>query len=78
MLSADPDITKLASIIKTSAFRMQGMIDNILDFARGRMGGAFNLQKEPTNQLAQTLTGVVNELKAIWPSRALKPLLTCP
>ncbi|HTL09949.1 MAG TPA: GAF domain-containing sensor histidine kinase [Chitinophagaceae bacterium] len=78
MISQEPDITRLADIIKTSAYRMQGMIENVLDFARGRLGGAFNLKKKESAELAQTLASVINELQVIWPGRVIEQEINVP
>jgi signal transduction histidine kinase len=57
---------------------MQGMIENVLDFARGRMGGTFNLKKKETAELAQTLVAVINELQVIWPDRVIEQEISVP
>jgi len=38
----------LARMIGASAWRMSRLIDNLLDFARGRLGGGFVLARRPT------------------------------
>jgi signal transduction histidine kinase len=51
---------------------MAGLIDDMLDFARGRLGGGFALNRDSDAALAPALEGVVNELRAAWPERALE------
>ncbi len=55
--------------IKRSGDRMARLIDNILDFARGRLGGGIPVVRHPEPQLAQVLVHVIAELAAIHPQR---------
>jgi signal transduction histidine kinase len=55
--------------IKRSGDRMARLIDNILDFARGRLGGGIPILKKADPKLGQELTHVVEELAAIHPTR---------
>jgi phosphoserine phosphatase RsbU/P len=47
-----------------SAHRMSSLIDNVLDFARGRLGSGIGLNMESDLQLAEMLVQVVEELRA--------------
>jgi sigma-B regulation protein RsbU (phosphoserine phosphatase) len=42
---------------------MAGLIDNVLDFARGRLGGGIDLNREPKVDLESVLRQVVSELR---------------
>ena len=42
---------------------MSGLIDNVLDFARGRLGGGITLTREAVIALGPILQQVVNELR---------------
>jgi signal transduction histidine kinase len=55
--------------IKRSGDRMARLIDNILDFARGRMGGGIPVIRHPDPQLSHVLVHVIAELTAIHPQR---------
>ena len=55
--------------IKRSADRMARLIDNILDFARGRLGGGIPVVKQPDPHLRQALVHVIAELSAVHPDR---------
>ena len=55
--------------IKRSGDRMARLIDNILDFARGRLGSGIPVVRHPDPQLAQVLVHVIAELAAIHPQR---------
>ena len=53
-------------LMQKSVLRMQGLIDNILDFARGRLGGGLTLTLS-SQPLGPTLQQVVDELQSTHP-----------
>jgi signal transduction histidine kinase len=54
-----------------SVVRISGLIENVLDFARGRLGDG--IQIEPRLQYLQpALDQVVDELRAAWPDRVVE------
>jgi signal transduction histidine kinase len=55
--------------IKRSADRMARLIENILDFARGRLGGGIPVVRHPDSQLPRMLAHVIAELSAVHPHR---------
>jgi signal transduction histidine kinase len=55
--------------IRRSGDRMARLIENILDFARGRLGGGIPVVKQPDPQLPQALVHIIAELSAIHPDR---------
>jgi signal transduction histidine kinase len=66
---------KAAGIIKLmqdSATRMSGLIDSVLDFARGRLGGGIALQQISSDSLMPLLELVVAELRTAWPDRIIE------
>jgi sigma-B regulation protein RsbU (phosphoserine phosphatase) len=56
--------------VHSSSKRIQEMIDNIMDLARGRLGGGITLSSE-TVKLDILLQEVAEELKVIWPERTI-------
>lgn len=73
MLLREPQTDKARHIItlmQNSILRMSGLIDNVLDFARGRLGGGMTLDLG-TGQLDDVLRHVVNELRAVNPDREI-------
>lgn len=60
----------IVATMRRSTARMGEMIDNILDFARGRLGGGLSLSKE-IHDLAPVLNHVVEELRGAWPARSI-------
>ncbi|QXU44163.1 GAF domain-containing sensor histidine kinase [Pedobacter sp. D749] len=71
-LNVDERTGRITKIIRDSSFRMNGLIENMLDFASGRLGEGITITKTPDEDLEKLLLQVVEELQAIWPSRAIK------
>ncbi|MBC8024976.1 MAG: GAF domain-containing sensor histidine kinase [Steroidobacteraceae bacterium] len=67
----------LVTRMHKSVRRMAGLIDNLLDFARGRLGGGFvlNLSHEP---LTPALEQVVAELRMGFPERPIETRFDLP
>ncbi len=60
---------KLIALARASSWRAAALIDNVLDFARGRLGGGLDVNVEIVD-LSPTLHLVVEELRAVHPTRA--------
>jgi signal transduction histidine kinase len=58
--------------LKKSTSRMADLIGDMLDFARGRLGGGFALNRDPACELGPVLEHVVDELRTAWPGRAIE------
>lgn len=67
----DERTMRLATIVKDSSFRMKGLIDNVMDFATGRMGGGIAMNRVEED-IQKTLHHVVAELNMIWPDRVIE------
>ena len=63
---------RVATVIQNSAARMAGLIDNVLDFARGRLGGGLPLTPVLEDRLETGLEQVVAELRTAWPDRVIQ------
>jgi sigma-B regulation protein RsbU (phosphoserine phosphatase) len=50
-------------MMQTSALRMGSLIDNVLDFARGRLGGGLILEREAASDLDEMLRHIIAELQ---------------
>jgi signal transduction histidine kinase len=61
----------MVNLIQKSVGRMAGLIDNVLDFARGRLGGGITLQRDADRPLKAELEQVIAELQAIAPDRTI-------
>ena len=64
----------LVNIIQDSSIRMSGLIENVLDFARGRLGGGLSLNQASKESLEPILNHVIEELRIIWPERTIKTI----
>jgi sigma-B regulation protein RsbU (phosphoserine phosphatase) len=51
---------------------MSGLIDSVLDFARGRLGGGIALERVSSTSLVPLLELVVAELRTAWPDRVIE------
>ncbi len=56
-------------LMRNSVTRMSGLIDNVLDLARSRLGGGIVIEPEPARPLAPTLQQVIEEISAAHPER---------
>jgi signal transduction histidine kinase len=55
--------SRILDMVQGSVVRMSGLIDNVLDFARGRLGGGFTLNRQAGVDLEPILQQVVSELR---------------
>lgn len=62
---------KMVNILQTSSKRMHEMIDNIMDLARGRLGGGISITLVDVN-LEELLNQVSDELKITWPEKIIE------
>jgi sigma-B regulation protein RsbU (phosphoserine phosphatase) len=51
---------------------MANLIDNVLDFARGRLGGGISLARNADEPLETAFTQIVDELRSSWPERQIE------
>ena len=68
---AEPDIEAIGQRLKRSALRMARLIDDVMDFARGRMGSGMVVALADESDLGVHLRAVVDELCMTYPSRAV-------
>lgn len=66
-----PRAIAVARRIGSSARRMSRLIDDILDFAKGRLGGGFELHLSDVHDVAEALREVVAEHQLSHPDREL-------
>jgi signal transduction histidine kinase len=67
----DTRATNIARVIDRSAARMTGLIDNVLDFARGRLGGGLTVTRAIEPALDVMLDHVVTEMRTSRPDRTI-------
>ncbi len=63
--------TRIVTLIQGSVHRMGGLIDNLLDFARGRLGGGISIAADTAEPLEPVLQQVVDEMRAVTPDRTI-------
>jgi sigma-B regulation protein RsbU (phosphoserine phosphatase) len=63
---------RVLDMINTTVTRMADLIDNILDFARGRLGGGITLSRDADHRLEPILEQVVDELRTASPQRVIE------
>jgi phosphoserine phosphatase RsbU/P len=61
----------IAKEMNASVSRATALIENVLDFARGRLGDGLTLTRNPAQSLAPVLEQVVAEIRAIAPDRQI-------
>lgn len=55
---------RIVEMLYSTSKRMQGIIENVMDFARGRLGNGFSINKTADGSLHSTLEQVVLEMRA--------------
>lgn len=66
----------LIGTMQNSVQRMAGLIDNVLDLARGRLGGGFQIERRRTLDLRASLEQVIDELQLAHPQRRIQAHLS--
>ena len=64
-------VQQLAGRIKNNVKRMSALIDDVLDFARGRLGGGISLDVDDADGVSEGLEQVVRELQDGHPDREI-------
>jgi sigma-B regulation protein RsbU (phosphoserine phosphatase) len=62
---------QVVAMMETTVMRMAGLIDNVLDFARGRLGGGITLDRDAHKPLEPVLHQVIDELRLSSPGRQI-------
>lgn len=74
----DGPTREIARRIDRSVRRMSGLIDDVLDFARGRLGGGFDVRLEDVHDVGQALHDVVDEARSTHPGRRIEVSIEAP
>ena len=81
MLSREPLTDKavgIVGLVEKAADRMHGLIDNILDLARGRLGGGLSVKRDANEPLEPILRQVIAELQTAMPDRVVDAEIHIP
>ena len=68
----------ILGLVQGSVRRMVGLVDNLLDLARTRLGGGLPLNKESDQPLEPMLDQIVNEARSNWPQRQIDAAISLP
>lgn len=66
-----PRVTRTVEMIERSCTRMGELIDNVLDLARGRLGGGIPLELRAESSLREAIAHVVDEVRIVNPERTI-------
>ncbi|MBJ7263533.1 MAG: GAF domain-containing sensor histidine kinase [Burkholderiaceae bacterium] len=69
---------KLIAAIRNSSIKMGVLIENVLDFARGRLGGGIPVQRTQVDDLNRTLQMTVDEICMAQPDATIVQSLAVP
>jgi signal transduction histidine kinase len=72
MTALDERAEPVVGLMEKSAARMTGLVENILDFARGRLGEGLTLNLTDDEGLQTTLEQVIGEVSVAWPGREVR------
>ena len=67
----DPVLRNVAGRIKVSVRRMSALINDVLDLARGRLGGGIGIERADVESIEACLSAVVIELQDARPERSI-------
>lgn len=67
----DPEREKVVDMIENSVSSMSDLIDDTLDFTRGRLGGGIAIELSSDTLLEVILKRVIETVQANWPDRAI-------
>jgi signal transduction histidine kinase len=68
---SEPDLVKIGQRLKSTTLRMARLIDDVMDFARGRLGSGIGVSIDDVDDLAVALRVVVAEVREANPDRIL-------
>lgn len=72
MAELDADSAETLGIMRLSSTHMAGLIDDVMDFARGRLGDGIALEYKASTSTRAVLRQVVAELQNLHPARTIK------
>jgi signal transduction histidine kinase len=76
--TADSQVVATARRISANARRMSGLIDDTLDFARGRLGGGLGTEIVEVANIGAALEAVVGELEDSHPNQSIDCRIDTP
>lgn len=74
----EPNNLKLIRAVRQSAVRMGVLIEDVLDFARGELGGGIPIKPVVTDTLQEQFEAVLTELRVVHPCAVILDTLSIP
>lgn len=68
----EPNTLHALGRIRASALRIEGLVDNVVDFTRGRMGDGLALELRKHSGMDEVLEQVVEEMRSAHPERLIR------
>jgi signal transduction histidine kinase len=62
---------QMVRLVEGKILQMAGLVDDVMDFARGRLGGGLTLDRNADGLLETNLRLVIQELGSLWPDRVI-------
>jgi signal transduction histidine kinase len=72
----DDKAKNIVGMVRRSVIRMTGLVDDVTDFARGRLGGGIALKRSADEPLEPVLRQIVAELQTVAPDRTIEVTLS--
>lgn len=70
--SKEPSVTRIVDHMLTATCRASRLVDDVLDFARGRLGNGIPLNLRDCGNLHSVLTHIVSEMQSAHPQRLIE------
>ena len=74
----DERAAKIVGMMRDSGQRMTGLINDVMDFARGRLGGGFPVTRDTKEELEPVLREVIAETNSSAPDRVINSEFSMP
>ena len=74
----ESEVVRLGERLKTTSRRMAKLIDDVMDFARGRLGTGIGVTLESQTNMAGAFLEVIDELRQVHPHREVQADLQIP
>ncbi len=71
-MALDETAVPVVAMLQRSAARMAGLIEDVMDFARGRLGGGLLLNRAVDGRMEEVLDHVIAEARTAWPHRDIQ------
>lgn len=70
--AGDPEVAEICSHMGERADRMLELIDNLMDFAKVRLGDALGLHLKTTANISTAISEIVGEVRSVSPNRTIE------